>query len=347
MHHHEYLHRSLEYVLERCPQAYSSQALYLVLTGLKPPHLDQQFATLHELVRRRRRNDFTDDGLEKSIMPKLINLASHIRSAELLSILEHAIPQEADVNLCQHFDTPLLGLYYANSPIKIHNTSFGEVPYLKPVLNTFVRAGFRPDTFVGLAAVMEGCSTAELQDLIDAGFDPRKRYHWSHTTLQYAAMREDIQMVQLLLGRGVDANGRPSWTDAKCGRFLLCEVDEFLPRSWGRSALQLASEMGNFEYIELLFHRGADVNAPAGWVGGGTALQLAAARGYIRIVKWLIDQGADVLAPGSNEFGATAIEGAAMNGSFDIVGLLLAESNFENGEGRSQCIRATGYARAS
>ena len=341
-----YSQRLLEYVLQKCPQEHSSTAICLVLRHLELSGLNGQLATLHNLVMRMRAEAISDEW-DFSALSMLVDLASRTEVAEVMGMLGLMLERQMETGPSSPYDNPLLSLFQDSELEGEICTRFEERHFWKPVLDKFVHAGFRTSTLVGLFAVSRGCSISQLQGLIDAGFDPRKRYHWTHTTLQLAVSREDIEMVRFLLNQGVDVNGHPSWTRPEPDQHPLAE--EFGPEFgwWGRSALQHASEIGHFECLELLFDRGARINAPAGRVAGGTALQLAAAKGHIGVVKWLIDQGAEVIAPGSNEFGATVIEGAAMNGRIDVVGLLLDEAKFEKGEGRDQCIRAIGYARAS
>lgn len=71
--------------------------------------------------------------------------------------------------------------------------------------------------------------------------------------------------------------------------------------------------------IQLLLHKGADINAISGEFG--TALQAAACEGHKAIVQLLIDNGADINIEGG-EFG-TALQAAVDQGHEGVVEILL------------------------
>ncbi|KAK5661136.1 hypothetical protein OQA88_11026 [Cercophora sp. LCS_1] len=113
-----------------------------------------------------------------------------------------------------------------------------------------------------------------------------------------------------------------------------------------RTALEIASETGNIEMLEMLLEHGAEVNTPAEYVRGATALQLAAIKGHIKIAEMLVDVGADVNAPGAEINGRTALEGAAEHGRIDMLHWLLQWGARTTGDGRKQVERAIQLARA-
>ncbi|KAI0535112.1 ankyrin repeat-containing domain protein [Xylaria digitata] len=96
-------------------------------------------------------------------------------------------------------------------------------------------------------------------------------------------------------------------------------------RVHGRTALQAAasSESPNEDIVQLLINKGAQMDTPPAAVGGITALQGAAIRGHINIALLLIENGADVNASPAVKDGRTAIEGAAEHGRLDMVKMLL------------------------
>ena len=59
----------------------------------------------------------------------------------------------------------------------------------------------------------------------------------------------------------------------------------------------LSAMRGNLEISELLFSKGAEINARDDQY---TILMYAAINGHEKLVKWLIDKGADVNATDSN-----------------------------------------------
>jgi ankyrin repeat protein len=90
-----------------------------------------------------------------------------------------------------------------------------------------------------------------------------------------------------------------------------------------RTPLQKAAEVGDFRIAEYLINRGANVNAPPAGSGGATALQFACIYGYAGIVDLLLRNGADPDAAPARFEGRTALEGAAENGRLDTVAMLL------------------------
>jgi ankyrin repeat protein len=90
-----------------------------------------------------------------------------------------------------------------------------------------------------------------------------------------------------------------------------------------RTPLQKAAEVGDFRIAEYLINRGADVNVPAAGSGGATALQFACIYGYAGIVDLLLRNGADPDAAPARSEGRTALEGAAEHGRLDTVAMLL------------------------
>jgi ankyrin repeat protein len=111
-------------------------------------------------------------------------------------------------------------------------------------------------------------------------------------------MGESIS-AQFFLTAGADVN-RAAWKDKK-------------------TLLQLASEEGNREIVELLLKHGADINQADD--EGRTALFKVVNKGYRDIVKLLLDHGADVNK--ARIYGETPLHEPAAQGNNDIVELLL------------------------
>ncbi len=112
-----------------------------------------------------------------------------------------------------------------------------------------------------------------------------------------AAKKGDLNKVQELLSRGLDANAKDSY---------------------GAIALIEASRNGHIEIVKLLLDKGADVNAKDDY--DGTALMAAAIWGYTNIVKLLIEKGADVNA--KNKDGNTALKMAKERDHEEVIKLL-------------------------
>jgi len=62
------------------------------------------------------------------------------------------------------------------------------------------------------------------------------------------------------------------------------------------AVMMAAVDFGNYELVEWLLTKGANVNARSDWGSGGTALHSAAWNGDLRMVKLLVAAGADVSA---------------------------------------------------
>jgi ankyrin repeat protein len=138
-----------------------------------------------------------------------------------------------------------------------------------------------------------------------------------------AALNADAEMVQLLLARGADVNGRrPQGSpvllravhDAEKVRLLLARR----PRIEVKVLLLAASIVGSRQTLELLLKGGGDVNAS---VNGITALMLASFSGDQDVVRFLIERGAKVKA--RTPQGLTALTWGAVSGEANILRMLL------------------------
>jgi TonB family protein len=89
------------------------------------------------------------------------------------------------------------------------------------------------------------------------------------TLLMWAATRDHVELVELLLDRGADTE---------------------VAASEGLTALMFAAFLGNTQAIEVLLDNGADVHATG--PGGMTAVQLAAGNGHSKAVDVLVRYGA-------------------------------------------------------
>ena len=125
------------------------------------------------------------------------------------------------------------------------------------------------------------------------------------TALHWAAYKDDLEMVKMLLAAGADvkattrdgeitplfmacANGDAAIIDA----LLAAGADAKGVKSNGTSALMMAAESGSTAAVKTLLDHGAEVNAKES-VHGQTALMFAAARNRAAVVHLLLAQGAD------------------------------------------------------
>lgn len=112
-----------------------------------------------------------------------------------------------------------------------------------------------------------------LRSLLEAGANPdgAPDAYAGESPLKAAAMRGDLESVQLLLTAGADPEGSTP----------------------GRTALMLAASAGHRDVLEALLDAGVEVNAKASsWPR--TALACAAEAGQIECVRFLIEAGAKV-----------------------------------------------------
>ena len=86
------------------------------------------------------------------------------------------------------------------------------------------------------------------------------------TALHWAASNGNMNIVEILLDRGIDINSKDTY---------------------GNTALHYAAMNGKMNIVEILVDRGIDINSKnnIGW----TALHLAAMNGYTNIVEMLLD----------------------------------------------------------
>ncbi|EMD92284.1 hypothetical protein COCHEDRAFT_1134609 [Bipolaris maydis C5] len=98
----------------------------------------------------------------------------------------------------------------------------------------------------------------------------------------------------------------------------------------GKTPLLVAVEQGNYEVIEMLLDKGANVNAQGGQYGN--TLQAALARNHEEIAMLLLDKGADVNAKGGGRY-SNALQAASALGYKEIAMLLLDKGADVNAQG--------------
>ena len=163
------------------------------------------------------------------------------------------------------------------------------------------------------------------QNIQDRHFDP----------LQYFATKRNIEILQLLLDRVVDQDGR--YNKALDAARNIEVVQLLLNKGVNVNAqdgeygniLQGAVYQGSVELIRLLLDKGANANAQGG--KDGTALQAAVYRGNVEIIRLLLDRGADANAQGG--LYGTALQAAVYKGNEGITRLLLDKGANVNAQG--------------
>jgi ankyrin repeat protein len=150
----------------------------------------------------------------------------------------------------------------------------------------------------------------------------------SGVLLVQAAIKNQTDIADLLLAKGVDVNARDQS---------------------GATSLHLAALKGYTGLAKLLLEHGAEVNARDG--DGATPLHNAAVSGYRELAALLLDHGADREAR-DTESGATPLYQAASWGRTPVVELLLsrgAEINAKNKSGVTplQAAEKNGFAETA
>jgi len=170
----------------------------------------------------------------------------------------------------------------------------------------------------------------------DAGVNRRTTTDTGSTVLCFATEGNKLEVIEALLKRGADVNGRskngmtPLAFAAQSGfveaaKLLISKgalVDLFGPQGEPdsvRSPLMCAALYGGIEMMELLLTNGAKIDLTNST--GNTALMLAAKRPRPEVLEFLIKNGAQVNARGV--YGHTALIYAAYNGQVDNLRILL------------------------
>jgi uncharacterized protein len=162
-------------------------------------------------------------------------------------------------------------------------------------------------------------NTANLERLLERGFDPNSRDEKGRTGLAVAVQERSPKATKLLLAQpGIEINAL---------------------NAAGESALMMAAIKGDAENVTLLLNRGAQVNQP-GW----SPLHYAATGPEPKLVQLLLDRGAAVDALSPND--TTPLMMAAQYGSEDSAVLLLAKGA-DPALRNQQGLRALDFAKRS
>ena len=159
--------------------------------------------------------------------------------------------------------------------------------------------------------------------------DERARYlakdRLGNTPFRYAVLRENVRLVEMLLGAGVNVNSRDSFKRTPlhyAAQYnkkpsvikILLDAGANIEATDKLSSTPLhnAAEYGVCENVRVLLGAGAKVNHKGiGFTGRDTPLHEAANSNSVPVVQALIEGGADLDAPGM--YGRTPIFDAAWN----------------------------------
>ena len=199
-----------------------------------------------------------------------------------------------------------------------------------------------------LALVVEAAERKQryLEDLLRRPLNPNAKQDGRRFTeiLHAAARDSELQIVQLLLEAGIDADTTDIEGDEddvtdddeteeeEDARIHGTRFEDFVTYFPGMTALHLAAFRGHSEVMKLLLEAGADKDAAQR--NGMTALHAATFHGDTDVVKLLLKAGADKDAV--NAFGMTALKLAARKAHSEVVKLLLqagADKDAVNGFG--------------
>ena len=152
---------------------------------------------------------------------------------------------------------------------------------------------------------------------------------YRNTPLLISSLKGDREVVEYLLSHGADIHAVDNALLLACAKGHTVIVRIFIERGCamkrndGQSALmlQLASENGHVDTVELLLAEGAEVNMTDNTFNA-SALQVASENGHTEVVRLLLDKSAKVNL--QRKDGAFALILASQNGHVDTVELLLA-----------------------
>jgi ankyrin repeat protein len=229
------------------------------------------------------------------------------------------------------------------------------------LVNQLLNAGANPNTLDNegsalLPLAANGSQLEIVRHLLDAGADINGTHSTNFaeegTALLWAAVRDDIDVVRLLIANGADLD-RPETL-------------------YNRSPLFPAAAYNHGEVIKILLESGADPNFHSNWGNGHTPLHYAVSNSSQEAVQALIEGGADLdsqtdggvtpmmmardsellsifLDSGANpdvqdNSGDTALHRAALANNDDFVSILIeygADVGIENLEGQTALDLAT------
>ncbi|KAF2623301.1 ankyrin [Macroventuria anomochaeta] len=189
-------------------------------------------------------------------------------------------------------------------------------------------------------AVSAGLTSAVIR-LLDGGYEVDEKDGSDNTSLYYACLNGDLDVVQVLIDKHAGANAQGGYYGnalqaASAGRheqvvkmLLDNKADVNAQGGYYGNALQAASYRGHEQVVKMLLENKADVNAQGGEYGN--ALQAASEGGHEQVVKMLLDNKADVNAQAG--YYSNALQAASAGGHEQIVKMLLDKNADVNAQG--------------
>lgn len=170
----------------------------------------------------------------------------------------------------------------------------------------------------------EDVNTELIKLLLAVGANPNDRSEDGATSLYWATVRDENEIIRLLIAAGAT-------------------VEAEQPKD-GYTSLHVAAEHGNREITELLLSSGGKSALDKFDEISHTPLMWAAEKGHLEIVQLLIEAGADVNAFDESRIGNTVLREIVEVGSYEIIELLVKAGADPTIEGWAQ-ITALDIAR--
>ncbi|MFP3033890.1 MAG: ankyrin repeat domain-containing protein, partial [Wolbachia sp.] len=157
------------------------------------------------------------------------------------------------------------------------------------------------------------------------------RKHLSLTPLHLAAGNGQLDLVNTLLGEGLDINSEIKYNGFMPLYFAIAK-NCYSYCSWtdvnhktilGFTPLNFVSQQGNLDIVNTLIANGADLGTKTDKLN--TPLHLAAENGHLDIVNVFIEKGLDVNA--ANNDRARPVHSAVQNGNLEVVNALISHGS--------------------
>jgi len=184
-----------------------------------------------------------------------------------------------------------------------------------------------------LIDVVKRQDTAAVRKLVAARVAVDAQGADGQTALHWAAQRDNVELVDILLGAGANAKAEsrykvtPLYLAAQNGsaavmeRLLAAGADANGTAFEGQTMLMTAALSGKVDAVRLLLQRGARVDVKDPYKGQ-TALMWAAAEGHTQAAELLIEGGAELAARSTGGFSPFLF--AVRNAHTETAGMLLA-----------------------